>query len=220
MTWKGPVGLCGVAIGALLVSMSASSQVVVLPDPQLDDPLAATSSTVSIVIAGGCFWGIEELYQHVRGVTDAVSGYAGGTARTADYELVSTGTTGHAESVKVTYDPSKISYGQLLKIFFSVGHDPTQRGGQGPDRGPQYRSVIFSSGDRQQQIARAYIDQLTAVHAFEDSITTEVVPLQAFYEAEDYHQDYARHHPTQAYIVVNDRPKVDRLKKVFANVYR
>lgn len=160
-----------------------------------------------MVIAGGCFWGIEELFQHVRGVTDAVSGYSGGTARNAQYDLVSTGTTGHAESVKVTYDPSKISYGQLLKIFLSVGHDPTQRGGQGPDRGPQYRSVIFFSSERQQQIARAYLDQITAAHVFKDSLTTQLVPLQAFYEAEEHHQDYARHNPTQPYIVINDLPK-------------
>jgi peptide-methionine (S)-S-oxide reductase len=220
MTVKQLLGICGALVVGLVVWTTASSRAVSLPDPAVDDQLAATSSTVSMVVAGGCFWGIEELYQHVRGVTDAVSGYAGGAARTADYELVSTGTTGHAESVKVTYDPSKISYGQLLKIFFSVAHDPTQRGGQGPDRGPQYRSVIFFSGERQQQIARGYVDQLTAAHTFNDSITTEIVPLQAFFQAEEYHQDYARHNPMQPYIVINDRPKVDNLKKLFANVYR
>lgn len=211
--------IAGALILIVVVSMNAASRAVALPDPQLDDQLATTSNKVSMVIAGGCFWGIEEVYQHVRGVTDSVSGYAGGTAKTADYELVSTGTTGHAESVKVTYDPSKISYGQLLRIFFSVAHDPTQRGGQGPDRGPQYRSVIFFSSERQQQIARAYIEQLTGAGAFKGSITTQVVPLQGFYQAEDYHQDYFRHNPMQPYIVINDRPKVDNLKKLFASIY-
>jgi len=213
-------GICAVFIVGIAVATTASSRAVVLPDPQVDDPLATTSSKLSMVVAGGCFWGIEEVYQHVRGVTDAVSGYSGGSAKTADYELVSTGTTGHAESVKVTYDPSKISYGQLLKIFFSVAHDPTQRGGQGPDRGPQYRSVIFFSGPRQQDIARTYIAQLTTAHVFEDSISTQVVPLQAFYHAEAYHQDYAQNNPTQGYIIFNDKPKVDNLKKLFASVYR
>jgi peptide-methionine (S)-S-oxide reductase len=212
--------ICAAVIVGIAVSTTASSRAVVLPDPQVDDPLAATSSKLSMVVAGGCFWGIEEVYQHVRGVTDAVSGYSGGSANTADYDLVSTGTTGHAESVKVTYDPSKISYGQLLKIFFSIAHDPTQRGGQGPDRGPQYRSVIFFSGQRQQEIARGYIAQLTTARLFEDSITTQVVPLRAFYEAEEYHQDYARNNPMQRYIVFNDKPKVDNLKKLFASVYR
>jgi peptide-methionine (S)-S-oxide reductase len=213
-------GICAALIVGIAVATTASSRAVVLPDPQVDDPLAATSSKLSMVVAGGCLWGIEEVYQHVRGVIDAVSGYSGGSAKTADYELVSTGTTGHAESVKVTYDPSKISYGQLLEIFFSVAHDPTQRGGQGPDRGPQYRSVIFFSGPRQQEIARTYIAQLTTARVFEDSITTQVVPLEAFYQAEAYHQDYAQNNPTQRYIVFNDRPKVDNLKKLFASIYR
>jgi peptide-methionine (S)-S-oxide reductase len=220
MSWKVLPGVCLTLVVGLAISMSAASKPVVLPDPQLDDPLTATSSKASMVIAGGCFWGIEEVYQHVRGVVDAVSGYSGGTAKTADYDLVSTGTTGHAESVRVTYDPSKISYGQLLKIFLSVGHDPTQVGGQGPDHGPQYRSAIFFSDERQRQIARAYLDQLTAVRVFEHKITTQVVPLQAFYEAEADHQDYARHNPTQPYIVINDLPKVENLKKMFAAVYR
>jgi peptide-methionine (S)-S-oxide reductase len=220
MNWKALAALCSALVIGVAVSTSASSKPVVLPNPEVDDALAPTSSQPTMVIAGGCFWGIEELFQHVRGVTDAVSGYSGGSAKTADYEMVSTGTTGHAESVKVTYDPSKVSYGQLLKIFFSVGHDPTQRGGQGPDHGPQYRSVIFFSGERQQTIARAYIDQLTAAQVFKKSITTQVVPLQAFYAAESYHQDYARHNPMEPYIVMNDLPKVDNLKKLFASAYR
>ena len=204
----------------MAISSAMSAKAVSLPDPDLDDRLADAPGQISAVIAGGCFWGIEEVYQHVRGVVSAVSGYSGGPAKSAKYDLVSTGSTGHAESVKVVYDPSKVSYGQLLKVFFSVAHDPTQRGGQGPDRGPQYRSVIFFSGPRQQEIARTYIAQLTTVHVFEDSITTQVVPLEAFYQAETYHQDYAQNNPTQGYIIFNDKPKVDNLKKLFASVYR
>jgi len=203
----------------LVASLNAASTAVSLPDPQVDDPLANSSSKASLVIAGGCFWGIEEIYQHVRGVTDAVSGYSGGSAQSANYALVSLGTTGHAESVKVSYDPSKITYGQLLKIFFAVAHDPTQKGGQGPDVGTEYRSVIFFADERQQKIAAAYIAQLTSAGAFKRSITTQVVPLTAFYEAEAYHQDYARHNPTQPYIVFNDLPKVEALKKQFPQVY-
>ena len=203
----------------LVASLNAASTAVSLPDPQVDDPLANSSSKASLVIAGGCFWGIEEIYQHVRGVTDAVSGYSGGSAQSANYALVSLGTTGHAESVKVSYDPSKITYGQLLKIFFGVAHDPTQKGGQGPDVGTEYRSVIFFADERQQKIAATYIAQLTSAGAFKRSITTQVVPLTAFYEAEAYHQDYARHNPTQPYIVFNDLPKVEALKKQFPQVY-
>ena len=200
--------------------VNAASSKVAFPDPQVDDPLAGASDTVTLVLAGGCFWGIEEVFQHVRGVTDAVSGYAGGTVKNPSYEMVSLGTTGHAESVRVTYDPSKISYGRLLKIFFSVAHDPTQRGGQGPDTGPEYRSVIFTAGERQQEIAKAYIEQITAARVFGGkSITTQVTPLVAFYEAEKYHQDYAIHHPMQPYIVINDQPKVDALRKVFPELY-
>ncbi len=210
--------LATILAGCLTYAMAAPRSVS-LPDPALDDRLATASSNVSVVIAGGCFWGIEELYQHVRGVTDAISGYAGGSASNAKYELVSMGITGHAEAVKVTYDPSKITYGQLLKIFFSVAHDPTQKGGQGPDVGPQYRSAVFYAGERQQRIAQAYVDQLTAAGVFKRSITTQVVPLTAFYDAEDYHQDYAARHPLQPYIVINDRPKVDALKDQFSQVY-
>jgi len=204
---------------ALVTSLNAASPAVLLPDSEVDDQLAATSGAASLVIAGGCFWGIEEVFQHVRGVTDAVSGYSGGSARSANYELVSLGNTGHAESVRVTYDPSKITYGQLLKIFFAVAHDPTQKGGQGPDVGPQYRSVIFFADEHQQKIAAAYIAQLTATHVFKRNITTQVVPLTAFYEAEPYHQDFASHNPTYPYIVINDKPKVDALKKQFPQVY-
>jgi len=190
-----------------------------LPDPALDDSTSIGSGPTNLVVAGGCFWGIEEVFQHVRGVTEAVSGYAGGSERNAKYDLVSSGTTGHAESVKITYDPSKISAGQLLKVFFSVAHDPTQRGGQGPDTGPQYRSAIFYAGTRQQQIAKAYIEQLTGAKVFKREITTQVVPLTAFYEAEPYHQDYAVKNPKQPYIVINDLPKVDELRKQLPQLY-
>ena len=202
-----------------VVMLKAAPSVVALPDPQVDDALANSSTSVSVVIAGGCFWGIEEVYQHVRGVTDAVSGYSGGPARDAKYNIVSLGGSGHAESVRVTYDPSKISYGQLLKIFFSVAHDPTQRGGQGPDTGPQYRSVVFFSSERQKEIATAYVAQLTEAKTFKRSITTQVVPLSAFYEAEAYHQDYAIKNPWAPYIVMNDAPKVEALRKTFPQIY-
>lgn len=206
-------------LGFVSVVATAEADRVALPDPQVDDRLASAPTLATIVVAGGCFWGIEDLYQHVKGVSDAVSGYAGGSAQTANYDLVSMGNTGHAEAVKVTYDPSQITYGQLLKIFFSVAHDPTQRGGQGPDIGPQYRSAIFHATDRQQQIAKAYIEQLTVARSFAKSITTHVAPLTAFYEAEAYHQNYVLHHPTQSYIVINDLPKLHALRTEFPQLY-
>jgi peptide-methionine (S)-S-oxide reductase len=204
----------------IAISSAMSAKAVSLPDPDLDDRLADAPGQISAVIAGGCFWGIEEVYQHVRGVVSAVSGYSGGPAKSANYDLVSSGTTGHAESVKVVYDPSKVSYGQLLKVFFSVAHDPTQRGGQGPDIGPQYRSVIFYANDRQQAVAKAYMDQLRDARVFgKKDITTQLVPLTAFYEAEAYHQDYAAKNPYQPYIAMWDLPKVDALKKQFPQLY-
>src|SRR5262245_13022263 len=212
--WGGLVVLVLLAVSA---SMRAS---VSLPDPAMDDPLTTDQREASAVVAGGCFWGIEAVYQHVRGVLSATSGYSGGSARDAKYDLVSMGTTGHAESVKVVYDPSKISYGQLLKIFFSVAHDPTQRGGQGPDTGAQYRSVIFYANERQQTIAKAYMDQVREARAFgKKEITTQLVPLDAFYEAEAYHQDYAAKNPMEPYILMFDRPKVEALRKQFPQVY-
>ena len=192
---------------------------VTLPDPATDEPSAAARTPATLVLAGGCFWGVEEVFQHVRGVVDVKSGYAGGSARDASYEVVSNGTTGHAESVEIRYDPGKISMGRLLQIFFSVAHDPTQRGGQGPDRGPQYRSVVFVSSARQEEIAKAYIEQLTAAHVFKDSITTQVVHLVKFYPAEDYHQDFARKNPNHRYIQAIDMPKVEDLRREFAALY-
>ncbi len=189
-----------------------------LPEPMVDD--VRSSGTATVVVAGGCFWGIEEVFQHVRGVKDAVSGYSGGSAKNADYELVSSGTTGHAESVKVTYDTGQVTLGTLLNVFFSVGHDPTQLNRQGPDVGSQYRSVIFYSGERQQQIAKAYVEQLTADNVFHGKIVTQIVPLTAFYPAENYHQDFARKNPTHRYIVAWDKPKVEALRREFPQIYR
>ena len=209
-----------VAVSLLAVcGMVEAAVVVVLPDPVSDAPLAAKSSSQTAVFAGGCFWGIEAVFEHVKGVTQAVSGYSGGTAETADYQKVSSGRTAHAEVVQVTYDPSKVSYGQLLKVFFSVAHDPTQLNRQGPDTGPQYRSAIFTVDAAQQRAAQAYIAQLQAAKSFPRPIVTEVVALKAFYVAEPYHQDYVVHHPDQPYIIYNDLPKVAALKKQFPQLY-
>jgi peptide-methionine (S)-S-oxide reductase len=196
----------------------ARSEAVVLPDPKIDVPPAGKGDQVA-VFAGGCFWGIEAVFEHVKGVKSASSGYAGGNAATARYDKVGSGRTGHAESVKVVYDPSQVSYGQLLKVYFSVGHDPTQLNRQGPDTGTQYRSAIFYGNDQQKAVASAYIAQLDAAKVFAKPIVTQVVPLKRFYRAEDYHQDYARLHPGDRYIVVNDAPKVVNLKALFPTLY-
>jgi peptide-methionine (S)-S-oxide reductase len=190
-----------------------------IPSPTLDAPLSAAKAQQTAVIAGGCFWGIQAVFQHVRGVVSATSGYSGGSAGTAEYELVSTGNTGHAESVKIVYDPSKITYGQLLRIFFSVAHDPTQLNRQGPDEGSQYRSVIFYGSEEQKRVAEAYIAQLQTAKVFARPIVTQVVPLKAFYPAEGYHQNYADRHPDNPYILFNDAPKVTHLRKQFPDFY-
>ena len=197
---------------------SAGDRAVMLPDPQMDSAPAATGDHTA-VIAGGCFWGIQAVFQHVKGVKSAISGYSGGSASTAQYERVGSGTTGHAESVRITYDPSQISYGQLLKIFFSVAHDPTELNRQGPDDGPQYRSAIFYNGEEQHAVAAAYVSQLQQAKVFPRKIVTEVSPLKGFYEAEGYHQDYATRHPNDPYIVINDAPKVAHLKQQFPTIY-
>jgi peptide-methionine (S)-S-oxide reductase len=191
----------------------------VLPNPNLDAPLATAKATQTAVVAGGCFWGIQAVFQHVKGVLTATSGYSGGEANTAQYELVSTGETGHAESVKIVYDPSQITYGQLLRVFFSVAHDPTQLNRQGPDTGSQYRSVIFYHDDEQKRIAEAYIAQLEQAKVFSRPVVTQVVPLKAFYAAEAYHQDYAARHPDNLYIVYNDAPKLAHLRQEFPGLY-
>jgi peptide-methionine (S)-S-oxide reductase len=180
---------------------------------------AAVAAEQTAVFAGGCFWGVDAVFKHVRGVTNVESGYAGGAASTAHYEMVSTGNTGHAESVRVRFDPAQVSYQQLLQVFFNVAHDPTELNRQGPDRGSQYRSAIFYISTEQQQAAQAYIRQLTAEHAFSSPIVTQVVPLQQFYPAEEYHQNYLALHPYQPYIVFNDMPKLDQLHKQFPGLY-
>jgi peptide-methionine (S)-S-oxide reductase len=198
----------------------ARSKPIALPDPKLDAPKAAAKTDAVAVFAGGCFWGVEAVFEHVKGVKDAVSGYAGGKSGSAQYETVSSGDTGHAESVKVTYDPARVSYGQLLKVYFSVAHDPTQLNRQSPDVGPQYRSEIFTTNAEQAKIARAYIAQLTAAKVFAAPIVTKVEPLPAFYPAEAHHQDYLRLHPNEPYIVFNDAPKLVHLKQMFPALYK
>ena len=202
-----------------LAACTASSAAVPLPDPAADIPVAKAKGTETAVLAGGCFWGIEAVFEHIRGVTDVVSGYSGGTADTAHYETVSSGRTGHAESVRITYDPSQVTYGQLLKVFFSVAHNPTELNRQGPDTGPQYRSAIFYTNDEQKRVAQAYIAQLQAAKIFPRAIVTEVGPLKAFYAAEAYHQNYAARNPTQPYIAIHDLPKVANLQRMFPSLY-
>jgi peptide-methionine (S)-S-oxide reductase len=190
-----------------------------LPAPTVDAPKTAQGEQVA-VMAGGCFWGVASVFEHVKGVKTVVAGYSGGGASTAHYDQVSEGDTGHAESVKVQFDPTQISYGQLLQVFFSVALDPTQLNRQSPDSGTQYRSVIFYGSDEQKKIATAYIAQLTAAKSFSASIVTQLVPLQAFYPAEAYHQHYASLHPDDLYIVYNDAPKVTHLKQLFPALYQ
>jgi len=196
-----------------------ASPAAAVPAPVVDEQHAAASSRQTAVVSGGCFWGVQAVFQHVRGVIRATSGYSGGAAKTAEYEIVSTGETGHAESVQIVYDPAQITYGELLRVFFSVAHDPTQLNRQGPDEGTQYRSSIFYASDEQKRIAEAYIAQLDKTGIFPRRIVTQVVPLQAFYPAEAYHQNYAALHPNQPYIMFNDAPKVERLRQEFPDLY-
>ncbi len=190
------------------------------PNPAIDVPAESANGTQVAVFAGGCFWGVEGVYERVKGVKDAVSGFAGGAKETAHYEVVSTGKTGHAESVKVVFDPSQITYGQLLKIFFSVVHDPTELNRQGPDEGTQYRSAIFYTTEDQKRVAEAYIAQLEAAHVYKHQIVTEVSPLKGFYAAEGYHQHFLQNNPTYPYIVYNDLPKLAALKKEYPELYK
>jgi peptide-methionine (S)-S-oxide reductase len=210
-----------VVVAGLLSAGCAGSAMtaVVLPDPAIDEPLAVSKGQPAAVFAGGCFWGVDAVFKHVRGVTRVTSGYAGGSASTALYEVVGTGRTGHAESVEIVYDRSQISYGQLLKIFFAIAHDPTELNRQGPDEGPEYRSVIFFASDEQRRIGSAYIDQLNAAGSFPRPIVTEVAPLKGFYQAEPYHQDYVARHPDMPYIRIYDLPKVENLRIRFPELY-
>ena len=201
------------------IACHASSAAVKLPNPATDEPLSKTKSSETVVLAGGCFWGIQAVFEHVKGVTGATAGYSGGSANTAQYETVSTGRTGHAESVKVVYDPSQVSFGQILKVFFSVAHDPTELNRQGPDDGTQYRSVIFFASEDQRRVAQAYVDQLNGVKVFARPIVTQIVALKAFYPAEAYHQGYAEHHPNEPYIAFNDLPKLEHLKQTLPELY-
>src|ERR1700710_2176188 len=213
----GAAAIGALAITAFVAAPSlASEDAVVIPAPAMD---AKADGIQTAVIAGGCFWGVQGVFQHTSGVVNAVSGYAGGNKSTADYNTVSTGSTGHAESVEIKYDPKKISYGKILQIFFSVAHDPTQLNRQGPDSGTQYRSAIFTTNDEQKKIADAYIAQLNAAKVYSKPIVTKVGPLEGFYPAEAYHQDYLTLHPNQPYIAYNDIPKVENLKKIFAENY-
>jgi peptide-methionine (S)-S-oxide reductase len=189
------------------------------PEAALDDSPTSQPGRDTIVVAGGCFWGVQAVFQHTKGVLRATSGYAGGSVKNPSYEAVSSGTTGHAESVEVEFDPAQISLGRILKVFFAVAHDPTELNRQGPDEGPQYRSLILVSRDRQAAIARAYIAQLDAANVYRRRIVTEVAPLRAFYPAEGYHQDYVYRHPFEPYIMFNDRPKVEALKKRYPELY-
>jgi peptide-methionine (S)-S-oxide reductase len=191
-----------------------------VPAPVVDNALAARPGQETAVFAGGCFWGIQAVFQHVKGVKSAVSGYAGGSIGSPSYEMVSSGTTGHAESVRVVFDPSKVSYGQLLQIFFAVAHDPTQLNRQGPDVGTQYRSEIFTTNEAQKRIASAYIDQLSKAKVFSRPIVTKVASFRTFHVAEDYHQNYAAEHPNDLYIRFNDAPKVEDLKKNLSQFYK
>ena len=215
--------LCAAAIGALAVAAlaiapsRAAEEAVIIPAPTVDAKDADGIQTA--VLAGGCFWGVQGVFQHTAGVVNAVSGYSGGSKDTADYNLVSSGRTGHAEAVEIKYDPKKISYGKILQIFFSVVHDPTQLNRQGPDTGTQYRSAIFFANDEQKKVAEAYVAQLNAAKAYRKPIVTTVGPLDGFYAAEAYHQDYLTLHPSQPYIAYNDLPKIENLKKIFAENY-
>lgn len=215
--------LAAIVLGSLLATTACNARAnpaaAAVPAPAVDAPRASAPGQQTTVFSGGCFWGVQAVFQHVKGVITATSGYSGGKAKTAEYEFVSTGETGHAESVQIVYDPSQITYGELLRVFFSVAHDPTQLNRQGPDEGTQYRSAIFYANDEQRRIAQAYIAQLDQARVFSGPIVTQVAPLQAFYPAEAYHQNYAALHPNQPYIVFNDAPKVAHLRQVFPDLY-
>ncbi len=205
-------------IGLLTAGRSQAESAHIIPPPAIDEP--ATATTEVAVLAGGCFWGVQGVFQHVNGVTSAVSGYAGGDENTAHYETVGTGVTGHAESVRISFDPHRISYGRILQIYFSVAHDPTELNRQGPDSGTQYRSTIFPTSPIQTEVAKAYIAQLDKAHAFGSAIVTTIEPGRQFYPAENYHQDFLSRHPDNLYIVFNDLPKIRNLQRSFPEDYR
>ena len=208
----------GLALGMTLAPGLAAGEARAIPAPA--ENLAASGATEVAVLAGGCFWGVQGVFQHVEGVVQAVSGYAGGDERTAQYEKVSSGSTGHAEAVRVTYDPQRVSFGRILQIYFSVAHDPTQLNRQGPDHGTQYRSAIFPQSVDQARVAKAYIAQLDGARAYEAGIVTKIEMGRPFYAAEGYHQDFMERHPSHPYIVINDAPKIEGLRRVYPDVYR
>ncbi len=199
--------------------LSSAEEGRALPAPVIDEPAGAATSETA-VLAGGCFWGVQGVYQHVEGVTSAVSGYAGGEKETAQYYTVGRGTTGHAESVRITFDPRKVSYGRILQVYFSVAHNPTELNRQGPDAGAQYRSAIFPANAEQARMAEAYIGQLNKAHVFDGAIVTKIEPDKMFYPAEAYHQDFLVQHPNHPYIAINDLPKIGQLKRLFPDLYR
>jgi peptide-methionine (S)-S-oxide reductase len=206
-------------LGALWLCPAQAEEATVIPAPTIDAS-AGSDAPQTVVLAGGCFWGVQGVFQHTKGVTRAVSGYSGGSREAAVYETVSGGRTGHAESVEITFDPRQISYGKILQIYFSVAHDPTQLNRQGPDTGTQYRSAVFYTNPDQQRVTETYVDQLNKAGVFKRPIVTQIVPLAAFYPAEAYHQDYLTLHPNQPYIAYNDLPKIENLKRLFADIYR
>src|SRR6266436_2255619 len=214
------VGVVGWNAVRALGSRSPETPKLPFPAPASDAPLASSKDQQTAVLAGGCFWGIQAVFEHLKGVSKATSGYAGGYVKSPSYESVSMGVTGHAESVSITYDPSEITYGQILMVYFSVAHDPTQWNRQGPDTGSQYRSLILFTSEEQKRIAQAYITQLDAAKVYSRPIVTKVEPLQSFYAAESYHQDYLKNNPSNPYIVYNDLPKLENLKKVFPALCR
>ncbi len=221
MRSKAPLILVALVLAVCFLARSSGADAInrVIPPPPLDTP-ASKPTEETAVLAGGCFWGLQGMFEHVRGVTKVVAGYSGGSKATAHYEMVGTELTGHAESVEITFDPSKVSYGQLLRLFFAVAHDPTELNRQGPDTGPSYRSEIFFASSAQERIARAYIAQLDLAKIFAGPIVTKVEPLDAFYPAEGYHQDFLIHHPDHPYIVRNDQPKIAALAKLYPEMYR
>ena len=221
--WKrlGSLALATTFVALAACGMADAADVAVtVPPAVVDLPLSQAKAPQTLVVAGGCFWGVDAVFKHVKGVTSVTSGYAGGDKSTADYETVSTGRTGHAESVSIVFDPSQVTLGQLLRVFFSVAHNPTELNRQGPDHGTQYRSAIFYDSAEQKRVADAYIAQLQAAHVYPAPIVTQVAALAAFYPAEAYHQDYLKLHPLQPYIVINDAPKVAALKTMFPAIYR
>jgi peptide-methionine (S)-S-oxide reductase len=212
--------VAGVAVTLWALPGRSAEQATKVPAPATDTAAASAGDSETAVVAGGCFWGVQAVFQHVKGVTGVVSGYSGGTKDTAQYDVVSMGRTGHAESVEIKFDPKQISYGRILQIYFSVAHDPTQLNRQGPDTGTQYRSAIFYASPEQQRVAQAYVAQLDSAGVYKRKVVTQINPLSAFYAAEAYHQDYATLHPENPYIYYNDLPKVENLKAMFPDVYR